>query len=74
MENVHLKQIQVNENLLVELITKVEEMDSLVETLEISLDKSIIKQVEQSKKDFAEGRYKKISNKKQMIIYLNSLG
>lgn len=75
MENVQkTKQIQVDSSVLVELINRVEALDSLVETLEVGLDKEILKQLEQSKKDFAQGKSKTIKTKEELVKYLNSLG
>ncbi|HIH23112.1 TPA: hypothetical protein HA238_05265 [Candidatus Micrarchaeota archaeon] len=72
-ETVKIKQISVNSSVLVELIKHVEVMESLVETLEINLDADILKQVEESKKDFAQGRVKNIKTKTELSAYLNSL-
>jgi len=66
------KQVNVSSNILVELITRVEELESLVETLEVSMDKDILKQVEDSKKDFAQGKFKTIRTKKELSDYLAS--
>ncbi len=75
MENVTAKnrQVEVNSDVLVELIRRVEEIESLVETLEVNLDKDILKQVEQSKRDFALGKYKKVQTKEELSAYLKSL-
>lgn len=68
------KQIEFNSNILVELLRRVEELESLVETLEVSLDKDILKQVEQSKRDFAAGKSKTVRTQNELIDYLASLG
>ncbi|MBI5227740.1 hypothetical protein HY988_04090 [Candidatus Micrarchaeota archaeon] len=76
MENVIIKnkQVEVNSSVLVELIRRVEEIESLVETLEVSLDKDILKQIEQSKRDFAQGKYKMVQTKEELSSYLKTLG
>lgn len=74
MENItKTKNIQINSNLLVEIIKKAEEMESLVETLEISLDSDTLKQIEQSKKDFAQGKTKTVRDAKELNDYLSTL-
>ena len=68
------RQVQVNSSVLVELIQRVEELENLVETLEIGLDKEVLKQIEQSKKDFVQGMFKTAKTKKELESYLSSLG
>ena len=68
------KQISINANIITELITRFEEMESLIETLEITLDKDLLKQLAESKREFAQGKSKTIKGKTELKSYLASLG
>ena len=75
MQNVQkTKQIQVDSSVLFELIHRVEAIESLVETLEINLDKDLLRQLEESKKEFAQGKAKIVRTKEELSTYLSSLG
>ena len=67
------KKIEVNSDIIMELITKVEEIDSLVETLEVNLDRNLLRQMIQSKREIALGKSRKVTAKK-LDEYLASLG
>jgi len=68
------KKIEVSSDILMELIEKVEEMDSLIETLEVNLDLSLISQIAQSRRDIALGKTRKVKTAKELKGYLASLG
>ena len=74
MEYVKAKQVEVNADLLVQLITRVEEIESLIETMEVSLDKDLLKQLAQSRKEFVSGKGRTVRSKKELKEYLASLG
>ena len=74
MEYAKGKQIEVNADILAQLITRVDEIERLIETLEVNMDKTLLKQIEQSRKDFASGKGTTIRSKKELKEYLASLG
>ena len=68
------KTINVDSKVLFELIKKVDEIESLVETLDIQSDNELIKELEQSKKEFAQKQVKNVKTKAELAKYLSSLG
>jgi len=68
------KKIEVSSDILIELIEKVEEIDSLVETLEVTLDWNLTKQIMQSRKEISLGKTRKVKTAKELNAYLTSLG
>ncbi len=54
--------VYVPKEAFLELVKKVEDLDSLVETLEILSDKEILESIKRSEKEISEGKLKKLEN------------
>lgn len=68
------RNIKVDTAVLTQIIERVDEMESLVETLEVGLDRGLLRQIEQSRRDFAAGKSRFARTKQELDAYLTSLG